>query len=104
MGVYEMGPCCSHPPVSDQKHVLDIEDAPSATCWSVLEGERWPGSQPGRVPWDPQPLWGDTACPLAADTGTCHRCPTVLRYCCPPRCQSMLVSICGLQDFRVSSR
>lgn len=73
-----MSPCCFYPPVSEQKHVLDIEDAPSATCWSVLEGERWPGSQPGRVPWGSQPLWGDTACLVAACAGTCHRCPTAL--------------------------
>lgn len=50
MGVYEMGPFGSHPPVSEQKHFLDIKDAPSATCWSVLKGE------PGRVPWALSPF------------------------------------------------
>lgn len=58
MGVDEVGPFGSHPPLSEQKRGLDIKNAPSATCWSVLKGERWPGSQPGRVPWGSQPLWG----------------------------------------------
>lgn len=99
MGVYEMGPFGSHPPVSEQKHFLDIKDAPSATCWSVLKGE------PGRVPWA---LWGDAACPTAAPVPvttvppcSAGKSPVLCYWCFPPRCQTVLVSICGLQDFAV---
>lgn len=27
-------------PVSNEKHILDPEDAPSATCWNVLKGRQ----------------------------------------------------------------
>lgn len=70
-----MGPFGSHPPVSEQKHVLDIKNALSATCWSVLKGEWWLGSQPGRVPWGSACLGVTQPAP---DTGTCHHSPTAL--------------------------
>lgn len=42
-------------PVSDEKRILDIEGAPSATCWNVLEGCQC-----------------DTACPVAVPSlGIC---------------------------------